>query len=103
MPSHESFVQGYNSQAAVATETMLITTTVTQQTNDKQQIESMPVELIKLPETLGQVEALLAVAGYFSAANVQVCEQNKIQLLIAIGRDQHPIPLAERPAPTQAV
>jgi len=100
MPSHEGFVQGYNSQAAVDTDTMLIVaTTVTQQTNDKQHIEPMLAELKKLPETLGQVEALLADAGYFSAANVQACERSDIEPLIAIGRDRHHAPLAEHLAP----
>ncbi|MGZ0079854.1 IS1182 family transposase [Methylomonas sp. YC3] len=96
MPSHEGFVQGYNSQAAVDADTMLIVATrVTQQTNDKQQVEPMLAELKKLPETLGQVDALLADTGYFSAANVQACERSGIKPLIAMGRDSHPVPLAE--------
>lgn len=100
MPSHECFVQGYNSQAAVDVDTMLIVaTTVTQQTNDKQQVEPMLAELEKLPEALGQAEALLADTGYFSAANVQACERNRIEPLIAMSRDSHHPPLAERLAP----
>ncbi|MDX8130469.1 IS1182 family transposase [Methylomonas sp. OY6] len=96
MPSHEGFVQGYNSQAAVDADTMLIVATrVTQQTNDKQQVEPMLAELKKLPETLGQVDALLADTGYFSAANVQACERSGIKPLIAMGRDSHHVPLAE--------
>ncbi|WP_427501198.1 IS1182 family transposase [Methylomonas sp. MED-D] len=100
LPSHEGFVQGYNSQAAVDVDTMLIVaTTVTQQTNDKQQVEPMLAELKKLPDALGQAEALLADTGYFSAANVQACERNRIEPLIAMGRDSHHRPLAERLAP----
>lgn len=100
MPSHAGFVQGYNSQAAVDVDTMLIVaTTVTQQTNDKQQVDPMLAELEKLPEALGQAEALLADTGYFSAANVQACERNRIEALIAMGRDSHHLPLAERLAP----
>ena len=40
MPSHEGFVQAYNGQAAVDVDSMLIVAaTLTQQTNDKQQVE----------------------------------------------------------------
>jgi transposase len=60
MPSHNGFIQGYNSQAAVDVETMLIVAaTVTQQTNDKQQVEPLLAEIEKLPEALGKPEALL--------------------------------------------
>ena len=97
MPSHEGFVQGYNSQAAVDVETMLIVATdVSQQTNDKQQVEPMLAELKKLPESMGQPEALLADTGYFSANNVKTCSEQDIEPLIAMGRDSHHTPLAER-------
>lgn len=91
---------GYNGQAAVDVETMLIiAVTVSQQTNDKQQVEPVVSELEKLPETLGQANALLADTGYFSAANVRTCEVHNIKPLIAMGRDSHHQPLAERLAP----
>ena len=97
MPSHEGFVQGYNSQAAVDVETMLIVATdVSQQTNDKQQVEPMLAELNKLPKSLGQPDALLADTGYFSADNVKTCNKQSIEPLIAMGRDSHHLPLAER-------
>lgn len=97
MPSHDGFVQGYNSQAAVDVETMLIVGThVSQQTNDKQQVEPMLAKLEKLPETLGRANALLADTGYFSAANVRACVEQHIEPLIAMGRDSHHRPLAER-------
>jgi len=97
MPSHDGFVQGYNSQAAVDVETMLIMATdVSQQTNDKQQVEPMLVELKKLPESLGQPDALLADTGYFSAENIKTCHAQSIEPLIAMGRDSHHLPLADR-------
>src|SRR5512139_3365271 len=100
IPSHEGFVQGYNSQAAVDVETMLIVATdVSQQTNDKQQVEPMLAEIGKLPEALAKPEALLADTGYFSADNVQACCDQKIEPLIAMGRDRHHAALAERLAP----
>jgi hypothetical protein len=97
MPSHDGFVQGYNSQAAVDVETMLIVAAdVSQQTNDKQQVEPMLAELNKLPKSLGQPNALLADTGYFSADNVKTCNKQGIEPLIAMGRDSHHLPLAER-------
>jgi hypothetical protein len=97
MPSHDGFVQGYNSQAAVDVETMLIVAAdVSQQTNDKQQVEPMLAELNKLPKSLGQPDALLADTGYFSADNVKTCNKQGIEPLIAMGRDSHHLPLAER-------
>ena len=97
MPSHEGFVQGYNSQAAVDVETMLIVAAdVSQQTNDKQQVEPMLAELNKLPESFGSPDALLADTGYFSAENVKTCSEQGIEPLIAMGRASHHLPLAER-------
>jgi hypothetical protein len=98
------FEQGYNAQAAVDVETMLIVgTTVTQHSNDKRQIAPMVGVLGALPEQLGQLEVLLADAGYFSAANVTACEAAELTPLIAIQRDAHHRPLMERfaadPAP----
>jgi hypothetical protein len=52
--------------------------------------------LKKLPESLGQPGALLADTGYFSADNVKTCSERGIEPLIAIGRDSHHLPLAER-------
>ena len=49
-----------------------------------------------MPEELGEPEALLAYAGYFSAANVEACEQAGIEPLIAMGRQPHHPPLQER-------
>jgi hypothetical protein len=100
MPRHDGFIQGYNSQAAVDVETMLIVaTSVSQQTNDKQQVKPRLVEIEKLPESLGQPNTLLADSGYFSADNVKACGGQKIEPLIAMGRDSHHMPLEERLAP----
>jgi hypothetical protein len=100
LPSQDGFIQGYNSQAAVDGETMLIVAaTVSQQSNDKQHVEPMLTEIGKLPEVLGQPEALLADTGYFSIGNVQICCDRKIEPLIAMGREGHHVPLAERLAP----
>lgn len=96
MPS----VQGYNAQAAVDTESMLvIATTLTQATNDKQQVEPMLEQLAALPEALGTAHTLLADNGYFSQANIEACVVQQMTPLIALGRDSHHVPLAERLVP----
>lgn len=102
--SSGGFEQGYNAQAAVDVETMLIVgTTVTQHSNDKRQVAPMLDVLGALPKPLGQPEVLLADTGYFSAANVALCAAADIEPLIAIQRDAHHRPLMERfaddPAP----
>jgi transposase len=84
------FEQCYNAQASVDTDTMLVMSThVTQATNDKQQIEPALKNLAALPDTLGKVTDLLADTGYFSANNVGLCTETDIQPLLAVGRDHH--------------
>jgi transposase len=94
------FEQCYNAQAAVAAGCLLVVATdVVQATNDKQQVAPMLDQLGALPEALGKVDTLLADTGYFSDNNVQACDAAKIAPLIAIGRQPHHPPLAERFAP----
>jgi transposase len=94
------FDQCYNAQAAVAAGSLLVVAThLTQAANDKQQVEPVLAKLQNLPDALGAPSALLADTGYFSADNVQACEASKIEPLIAMGRQPHYAPLAERLAP----
>jgi transposase len=91
------FEQCYNAQAAVAAGSLLvIAVDVVQAANDKQQLEPMLGKIGALPEDLGAPETLLADAGYFSAANVAACAVAGIEPLIALGRQPHHPPLAER-------
>jgi transposase len=91
------FDQCYNAQATVAVGSMLVVAThVTQAANDKQQIEPALVEIGYLPDELGAAQTLLADTGYFSAANVAACRKAGIDPLIAMGRQPHYPPLAER-------
>jgi len=100
MPSANGFIQGYNAQAAVDVDSMLVVaTTLTQQTNDKQQVESMLSELKALQDSLGKPETLLADNGYFSNNNIQACVDQKIAPLIALGREAHHLPLEQRLTP----
>jgi transposase len=94
------FEQGYNAQAAVAAGCLLVVANdVVQAPNDKQQIAPMLEKLDKLPDELGAIETLLADTGYFSEANVQACVAAQIDPLIAMGRQSHHPPLAQRFAP----
>jgi transposase len=97
MPTASGFEQAYNAQAAVDTETMLVITAhVTQQPNDKQQIEPALEAVQALPETMGKVEMLLADNGFFSEANVKACVAQKIEPMIALGRESHHLPWKAR-------
>lgn len=90
MPTPGGFEQAYNAQAAVDMDSLLIVEQhVTDQTNDKQQIEAALQNLATLPPELGTVEALVADAGYFSEGNVKRCEAEYITPYIANKRDQH--------------
>jgi len=94
------FDQCYNAQAAVTADSLLVVATdVVQAGNDKQQVEPMLSKLGALPENLGKAETLLADTGYFSAANVDACAAAEVDPLIAMGRQPHHAPLAERFAP----
>jgi len=94
------FEQCYNAQAAVAVGSLLVVATdVVQAPNDKRQVELMLGRLGALPKELGQTETLLADTGYFSAANVRACVAARVDPLIAMGRQPHYPPLAERSAP----
>jgi len=91
------FEQCYNAQAAVATDSLLVVATeVVQAPNDKNQVEPMLEKIGALPQELGAAENLLADTGYFSASNVGACEKAGIEPVIAMGRQPHHPPLAER-------
>jgi transposase len=90
MPTNNGFEQGFNAQAAVDTDTMLIVAPwVTQATNDKEQIAPALTALAELSKTVGPVTEILADAGYFSATNVEACEAAQIAPLISMHRDKH--------------
>jgi hypothetical protein len=91
------FDQCYDAQAAVAAGSLLVVAVdVVQAANDKQQLEPMLGKIGALPDDLGDPERLLADVGYFSAANVAACAVAGIEPLIAVGRQPHHPPSAER-------
>src|ERR1019366_8423598 len=72
--------QCYNAQAVVAVESLLvIAVEVVQAPNDKQQVAPMLGKIDALPKDLGRPETLLADNGYFSEANVTLCEAANIE------------------------
>ena len=83
-----SFVQAYNAQAAVDSQTQVIVAAeVTQQTNDKQQLVPMIQQVIA--NAGGAPKAVSADAGYWSEANVSDERVAGVDLHIATGRQKH--------------
>ena len=94
------FEQAYNAQASVDMETMLIVGNhVSQQPNDKQEVEPALAQLEQLPESMGQVEKAALDSGFFSEHNTQCFEAKEIEPYIASGRQTHNLSLEERLAP----
>ena len=75
---------------------LIVSVKVTQDCNDKKQIEPMLAEIKDLPEDLGEVTGLLADTGYFSEKNVNHCDDLGVTPMIAMKREHHNLPLRER-------
>ncbi len=91
------FEQSYNAQASVDIDSgLIITGHITQQSNDKREVEPTLAQLAQRGEALGTPAGLLADTGYFSAANVTAVTAAGITPVIASGRGSHNPPLAER-------
>lgn len=85
----KSFEQSYNCQAAVDDKAqVIVATNVTQEANDKRQVEPM---VGKLKENTGgrKPGKLSADSGYFSEDNVIDLEDEGIDAYIATGRQNH--------------
>ena len=97
MPSSEGFVQAYNAQAAVDTGSHLILENhVTQQPNDKREIEPALAQLKATEEQLGKPQGLLADTGYLSEGNINRCEAQGITPYLSDSRERHNLPLEEQ-------
>lgn len=91
------FEQAYNVQAGVDTASLLVVAAhISQNPNDKQELKPVLEALGQLPEELGTVTTLIADNGYYSEANVELCEDEKITPYISAGREKHNPPLWER-------
>ena len=81
------FEQAYNAQASVDMDTMLIVGNhVSQNPNDKQEVEPALEQLNQLPETLGNVNRAALDSGFFSEDNTKRLEEEQIEPYIASGR-----------------
>jgi transposase len=98
-----SFIQAYNAQAAVDSQTQVIVAAeITQAPNDSQQLVPMIGQVIA---NMGRKpEVVSADAGYWSEANVTGEGVAGIDLHIATGRQKHgePIETATGPPPEEA-
>jgi len=91
MKTRQGYVQGYNVQAVVSEDQIIVAVGVTQEANDVQQLEPM---LHTLEHTLeaasieDRPEVGLADAGYWSEANVKACSCPAMpELLITTTKD----------------
>lgn len=92
MKGPDGFVQAYNAQLAVeATTQLVVGQMVTQEVNDKQQVEPM-VKVVKT-QSGQKPKQLLADSGYCSEQNVKHLARLKIDAYIATEKTQH----GERP------
>ena len=87
MKTRQGYVQGYNVQAVVSEDQIIVAIGVTQEANDVQQLEPMLQTLEHTLEAAGIAERPtvgLADAGYWSEANIKVCSRPQMpELLIA--------------------
>jgi transposase len=91
MKARQGYVQGYNAQAIVSQDQIIVANGVTQEENDVQQLKPMLETLESTLEAAGiedQPNAALADAGYWSEANVIDCTcPEGPELLIATTKD----------------
>ena len=91
MKTRQGYVQGYNAQAVVSEEQIIVAVGVTQEANDVQQLEPMLQTMAHTLEAVGiedRPKAGLADAGYWSEANIRACSWPEMpELLIATTKD----------------
>lgn len=93
-----SFVQGYNAQIAVDSESQVIVAAeVTQETNDKKQLLPMLAQIVTNLDQ--KPEKISADTGYFSEANVTDESVQDVDLYVATDRDKHGRPEAASSEP----
>jgi hypothetical protein len=91
------FEQCYNAQIGVDAESMLIVThNVTQNVNDKRELDPFLESAAALPEKLGKVTSVLTDAGYYSEENVKKTVNHGIDPYICASREPHHPSLSER-------
>jgi transposase len=85
----KSFEQCYNAQAAVDSHSQIIVSTnVTQEANDKKQLEPL-LEKLKINTDGQKPQSGSADYGYYSEENVKYCEDEEIDAYISTNRQKH--------------
>jgi transposase len=91
MKTRQGYVQGYNVQAVVSQDQIIVAIGVTQEANDVQQLEPMLQTLEHTLAAAGMAErprVALGDAGYWSEANVLACGRpEQPELLVATTKD----------------
>jgi len=98
-----SFLQGYNAQIAVDSQSQVIVAAeVTQETNDKKQLLPMIAQIVTNLDQ--KPEKISADTGYFSEANVTDESVQDVDLYVATDRDKHGSPetASSEPLPLDA-
>ena len=103
MKTQPGYVQGYNAQAVVTAEQIVVAAELTQQANDMHQLHPMLAHAQENLQTIGHrqvIGTLLADAGYCSEANLTKVVPDGPELLVATNKDwkQRKAP-REQPAP----
>jgi hypothetical protein len=85
----KSFEQCYNCQAAVdETSQVIVAATVTQQPNDKQQVEPL-ISAVKKNCKSDKPKKVSADSGYFSEKNITYLHEEQIDPYVAVDRQKH--------------
>lgn len=103
MKGPDGFLQAYNAQVAVDDRQFIVGQTVTQATNDKQQL--MPMITIIAQQAGDTPSQVLADAGYCSEANLTAIATTPIDAYISTRKHSHgerPGPCGHGPLPTTA-
>lgn len=91
MKTRQGYVQGYNAQAIVSQDQIIVAVGVTQEANDVQQLKPMLETLERTLEAAAigeRPKTALGDAGYWSEANVTTCSRPEgPELLIATTKD----------------
>ncbi len=90
MKTQAGYVQGYNAQAVVTAEQIIVAADVTQEANDVQQLHPMLEQAQQNMQTIDHPQAIgtaLADAGYCSEANLTQADPSGPELLIATNKD----------------
>jgi transposase len=103
MKTRSGYVQGYNAQAAVTEEQIIVAAEVTQECNDVGQLLPMMDKVAENLKAAGAPEAMetaLADAGYWSDGNMSGAKPGGPELLIATNKDwKQRKAMREAPAP----